>query len=49
MLGTLLSESTDLEPVRESLSRLALDVRHHHQRVNDLAYDELALDVGGSE
>jgi hypothetical protein len=49
VLGSLLSENTDPEPVRESLSRLALDVRHHHQRVNDLAYDELALDVGGSE
>jgi len=49
VLGTLLCESADLEQVRESLARLVLDVRHHHQRVNDLAYDELALDVGGSE
>lgn len=49
VLGTLLAESTDLETVRESLRRLVLDVRHHHQRVNDLVYDALALDVGGSE
>ncbi len=49
VLASLLCESTDLDQVRESLSRLVLDVRHHHQRVNDLAYDELALDVGGSE
>jgi hypothetical protein len=49
VLGTMLCESADLEQVRESLSRLVLDVRHHHQRVNDLAYDALALDVGGSE
>ncbi len=49
VLGTMLSESTDVEPVRDSFSRLVRDVRHHHQRLNDLAYDALALDVGGSE
>jgi hypothetical protein len=49
VLGTLLYESTELDQVRESLARLVQDVRHHHQRVNDLVYDELALDVGGSE
>ena len=49
VLATLLAESTDLETVRESFRRLVLDARHHHQRVNDLAYDALALDVGGSE
>jgi hypothetical protein len=49
VLGSLIAESHDIEQVRESLRRLVRDVRHHHQRVNDLAYDELALDVGGSE
>lgn len=50
VLRSLLGEAdTDIEPVRESLSRLLRDVRHHHQRVNDLTYDALALDVGGSE
>ena len=49
VLGTLLGESTELETVRDSFTRLLCDVRHHHQRVNDLAYDALALDVGGSE
>jgi hypothetical protein len=49
VLGTLLAESTDLEKVRDGLCRLVLDVRHHHQRMNDLTYDELALDVGGSD
>lgn len=39
----------DMEPLRDSLTRLLLDVRHHHQRVNDLTYDALSLDVGGSE
>jgi hypothetical protein len=49
VLRTLLAEASDIEPVRDSMRRLLLDVRHHHQRVNDLAYDALALDVGGSE
>ena len=49
VLGTMLAETADLEQVRDSLCRLMRDVRHHHQRVNDLAYDALALDVGGSE
>jgi acyl dehydratase len=49
VLGSLVSESTDPESVRESFRRLVLDVRHHHQRLNDLAYDAIALDVGGSE
>jgi hypothetical protein len=48
-LGTMLAEGADLEPVRDSLRRVALDARHHHQRVTDLTYDALALDVGGSE
>ena len=49
VVGTMLAESTDLDQLCESLRRLLLDVRHHHQRVNDLVYDALALDVGGSE
>ena len=49
VLGAMLSESADVDSVRESFRRLVLDVRHHHQRVNDLAYDALALDVGGSD
>ncbi len=41
--------ATDVEPVRESLVRLAHDLGHHQQRVNDLAYDGVAMEVGGSE
>ena len=40
------TEGTELESVRDRFHRLLLDVRHHHQRLNDLAYDALALDVG---
>ena len=49
VLAAMLDECPDIESVRESFTRLVLDVRHHHQRLNDLAYDALALDVGGSE
>jgi hypothetical protein len=49
VLATMLGESSEIESVRDSFNRLVLDVRHHHQRVNDLTYDALALDVGGSE
>ncbi len=49
VLGTVLSDGADAEQAREGLRRLASELRHHHQRVNDLTYDALALDVGGSE
>jgi hypothetical protein len=49
VLARLLGEGSDPESVRERFHRLVLDIRHHHQRLNDLAYDALALDVGGSE
>lgn len=49
VLLSRLGEATDVEAVRDSLCQLLRDVRRHHQRVNDLAYDALALDVGGSE
>ena len=49
VLGALLSDGSELDSVRDRFHRLLLDVRHHHQRLNDLAYDALALDVGGSE
>lgn len=42
-------ESGDPEVVRTELLRLAHDVSHHLQRVHDLYYDAVALDVGGSE
>lgn len=48
-LGGQISEASSLEPLRQELLRLLGDIQHHHQRVNDLAYDALALDVGGSE
>ncbi len=41
--------ATEHEQLRLLLVRLVQDIAHHHQRVNDLAYDSTWLDVGGSE
>lgn len=48
-LGPAVLESPDLERVREDLKRLAVDINHHRQRLHDLAYDEVELELGGSE
>jgi hypothetical protein len=39
----------DVEGVRQRLQRLTLDLHHHQQRINDLAYDAVGMEVGGSE
>lgn len=44
-----LTEHGSLEELRRSLLRLVRDISHHHQKVNDLLYDESWRDVGGSE
>ena len=48
-MGPQVLESADVEAVREELKRLLVDISHHLQRLNDLAYDEVALELGGSE
>ena len=51
-LSTLAHEvlQTDsVEEVRTELKRLVGDVGHHVQRLHDLAYDEVELELGGSE
>jgi len=49
VLSASVSDTADLEPARPVLVRLVQDIEHHRQRVNDLLYDGLAMDVGGSE
>jgi hypothetical protein len=49
LLASTICETLDLEPARESLARLVQDLQHYQQRVNDLAYDAVDMDVGGSE
>lgn len=49
VLGATVTDATDLDTVRQSLARLVVDLEHHQQRVNDLVYDAVAMEVGGSE
>lgn len=48
-LGPQVLESPDIEGVRRELRRLLGDLEHHRQRLNDLVYDTVALELGGSE
>ena len=48
-LGPQVLENPDLDEVRSHLHRLLVDVSHHVQRLHDLAYDEVELELGGSE
>lgn len=49
LLDVRLAEAPDVEPLRADLLRLVGELRHHRQRLNDLVYDTVALDLGGSE
>jgi hypothetical protein len=48
-LGPDVLEASDLESVRSELQRLLVDLDHHRQRLNDLVYDGVSLELGGSE
>jgi hypothetical protein len=48
-LGPSVLENPDVEAVRVELKRLVADIAHHCQRLHDLAYDEVELELGGSE
>jgi hypothetical protein len=48
-LGPAVLESLEVEPVRAELDRLVVDIGRHAQRLHDLAYDEVELELGGSE
>lgn len=48
-LGPLVLENADIECVRTELLRLVTDLEHHRQRLNDLVYDSVSLELGGSE
>lgn len=39
----------EIEPLRIELSRILGELGRHRQRVNDLLYDTVALELGGSE
>jgi hypothetical protein len=48
-LGSLVLDAPDVETVRRDLNRLVVDLEHHRQRLNDLVYDTVSLELGGSE
>jgi hypothetical protein len=47
--GPIVLEHPDVREVRDGLKRLLADIDHHVQREHDLAYDEVELEIGGSE
>ena len=48
-LGPQVLETPDVERTRVELKRLIVDINRHAQRLSDLAYDEVELELGGSE
>lgn len=48
-LGPQVLDSPDVEPVRRELLRLVSELERHRQRLNDLVYDTVSLELGGSE
>ncbi|QIX25262.1 hypothetical protein ncot_00670 [Nocardioides sp. JQ2195] len=48
-LGPTVLQASDVSMVREELRRIVADISHHRQRLHDLAYDEVELELGGSE
>jgi hypothetical protein len=48
-LGSAVLESADVEAVRLELKRLVVDLGRHVQRIHDIAYDDVELELGGSE
>ena len=49
ILAPRVLETPDPEATRLELKRLVVDIGRHLQRLNDLAYDEVELELGGSE
>jgi hypothetical protein len=48
-LGPVVLEDEDLDRVRRELRGLVSALEHHRQRLNDLVYDNVSLELGGSE
>jgi hypothetical protein len=48
-IGAHLLDRLDSERVTGEVRRLINDVEHYRQRVHDLVYDSVALEIGGSE
>jgi hypothetical protein len=48
-LGSTVLEHPDPDAVHAEVRRLLVDIGRHAQRLHDLAYDEVELELGGSE
>lgn len=48
-LGPRVLDDADVEDVRADLHRLLADVDRHRRRLNDLVYDSVSMELGGSE
>ena len=48
-LAVMVLERLDTEGIASELARLTNDLEHHLQRVHDLVYDSVSLELGGSE
>jgi hypothetical protein len=48
-LGPQVLENPDVEDIRTDLLRLLTDLERHRQRLSDLVYDSVAMELGGSE
>ena len=48
-LGPTVLESPDADEIRIELRRLLREIVRHVQRMHDLAYDEVEIELGGSE
>ncbi|HET7683087.1 MAG TPA: hypothetical protein VFK34_05420 [Marmoricola sp.] len=48
-LGPAVLERLDADSLRGEVGRLLGDVERYRQRVHDLIYDSVALEIGGSE
>jgi len=42
-------EQSEVDLIRMEIKRLMVDINHHVQRLHDLAYDDVEMEVGGSE
>jgi hypothetical protein len=48
-LGPAVLESPDIEQVRAELHKVVSALERYRQRLNDLVYDSVSLELGGSE
>jgi len=48
-LGSDVLDRPDMDRLRLELRRLVTDLNHHLQHLNDLAYDDVELELGGED